>query len=344
MKTTLDEIEAWRSLPSETERLEFKEAKNTFDDDKLFRYCVALANEGGGHLVLGMTDKPPRRIVGSLAYPNPNVAKKILDELRFRVDVEAFPHSDGRLVIFHVPSRPVGSAYAYKGAYLMRSHESLVAMPESRLRQILSEGQPDWSEQVALCDCDGSDVVRLLDTQGYFDLKKLAYPSTRQAVLEHFSAKGFINHNAKGWSIRNLGAVLFAKKLSDFKGMGRKAARVVVYRGKGKLFTRLDTATGNDNPFDKGYAVVFENLLAFINGQIPQNEVVGQALRGEVQMFPAIAIRELVANALIHQDFNERGGSVLIEIYDDRMEISNQGKPFVSPTALLMKINRVMSR
>ncbi len=48
-------------------------------------------------------------------------------------------------------------------------------------------------------------------------------------------------------------------------------------------------------------------------------------------MFPEIAVRELVANALIHQDFNESGASVMVEIYDDRMEISNPGKPFISP-------------
>ncbi|MFZ4702344.1 MAG: ATP-binding protein, partial [Candidatus Methylumidiphilus sp.] len=60
-------------------------------------------------------------------------------------------------------------------------------------------------------------------------------------------------------------------------------------------------------------------------------EVIEQALRREVKMFPEIAVRELVANALIHQDFTQTGTSVMIEIYDDRMEISNPGKPFISP-------------
>jgi ATP-dependent DNA helicase RecG len=81
----------------------------------------------------------------------------------------------------------------------------------------------------------------------------------------------------------------------------------------------------------KGYAVGFEGLLDFINGLIPTNEVIGKALRHEVKMFPEIAVRELVANALIHQDFTETGTSVVIAIYSDRLEICNPGLPFIPP-------------
>jgi ATP-dependent DNA helicase RecG len=119
--------------------------------------------------------------------------------------------------------------------------------------------------------------------------------------------------------------MLFAKKLEAFDRLARKAARVIVYEGNGKLNTKLD------RPGTKGYAVGFQGLVEFINGLVPSNEIIEQALRREVKMFPEIAVRELVANALIHQDFNETGTSVMIEIYDDRMEISNPGKPFISP-------------
>jgi ATP-dependent DNA helicase RecG len=82
-------------------------------------------------------------------------------------------------------------------------------------------------------------------------------------------------------------------------------------------------------PGSKGYALGFLGLIDFINSHVPSNEVVGKALREEVKMFPEIAIRELVANALIHQDFNETGTSVTIEIYSDRLEVSNPGKPII---------------
>ena len=326
MKTTLEELCAWMNAARENEHLEFKEAKSQYDTTKLFRYCVALANEGGGKLILGVANETPRKVVGTRAFLNPaDIQSRILDKLRCRVEAEEFIHPDGRILIFHVPSRPTGTAYHFEGAYLMRSGEDTVAMSEDRLRQIFDEGKPDWLSKLARENCSGDDVVRLLDTQSYFDLLKLPYPANREAVLNRFEREGLITRKGITWTISNLAAILFAKRLEEFAGLGRKAARVVVYEGTGKLKTRLD------RPGAKGYAVGFEGLLDFINGLIPTNEVIGRALRQEVKMFPEIAVRELVANALIHQDFTETGTSVVVEIYSDRMEISNPGRSFIPP-------------
>jgi ATP-dependent DNA helicase RecG len=164
-----------------------------------------------------------------------------------------------------------------------------------------------------------------LDTQSYFDLLHLPYPVNRAGVLERFESEKLIQRQDGGWTITNMGAMLFAKKLEQFDRLARKAARVIVYEGKNKLKTKLD------KPGTKGYAVGFQGLVEFIYGLVPSNEVIEQALRREVKMFPEIAVRELVANALIHQDFTQTGTSVMIEMYDDRMEITNPGKPFISP-------------
>jgi predicted HTH transcriptional regulator len=79
----------------------------------------------------------------------------------------------------------------------------------------------------------------------------------------------------------------------------------------------------------KGYASGFEGLLGYINGLIPSNEVIGQALRREIPMFPELAVRELVANALIHQNLHTKGVGPMVEIFDDRIEITNPGEPIV---------------
>jgi len=311
------------SASRESEHLEFKEAKQQFDVTKLFRYCVAIANEGGGKVILGISDKIPRKVVGSEAFRNTaDIAERIFVKLRFRVDVEETIHPNGRVVLFHIPSRPKGTAYQFEGAYLMRSTEDTVAMSEDRLRQIFDEGKPDWLLCPAKENCAADDIVRLLDTQGYFDLLKSTYPTTREAVLERFEQEKLIQKHNGSWTITNLGAILFAKKIDDVDSVSRKAHRVIVYEGPGKLKTRLD------KPGAKGYAVGFEGLLEFINGQTPTNEIIQHALRKEKKMFPEIAIRELVANALIHQDLNEIG-PILIEIYSDRMEITNPGRPFI---------------
>jgi ATP-dependent DNA helicase RecG len=126
-------------------------------------------------------------------------------------------------------------------------------------------------------------------------------------------------------SSTNLGAVHFPKRLEDFEGLSRKAPRVIVYEGTSKLGTRLDKVGV------KGYAVGFEGFIDLINSQVPTNEIIEKALRRQVKMFPEIAIRELAANALIHQDFNETGTSVVVEIYSDRLEVSSPGRPFIAP-------------
>ena len=326
MATTIQQIDTWRAANSEHQRLEFKEAKTQFDNRKLYKYCVALANEGGGHLLLGIEDQPPRKVVGTAAFNDPvEMAAKIFQVLGFRVEIEEVLHPDGRVLIFHIPSRPRGTVYDFEGAYFMRAGEELVPMSEDRLRAIFAEGQPDWFSQPALTDCDDDKVVQLLDTQSYFDLLHLPYPVNRAGVLERFESEKLIQRHDGGWTITNLGAILFAKKLDQFDLLARKAVRVIVYEGKNKLKTKLD------KPGMKGYAVGYQGLVEFIYGLVPSNEVIEQALRREVKMFPEIAVRELVANALIHQDFTQTGTSVMIEIYDDRMEISNPGKPFISP-------------
>ncbi len=110
MSTSVEELERWMSLPSETEHVEFKEAKNQFDNTRLLKYCVALANEGGGRLILGVTDRRPRRVVGSQAFLNlEEVKARLFDKLNVRVEVEAVTHPQGRIVVFHVPPRPAST-------------------------------------------------------------------------------------------------------------------------------------------------------------------------------------------------------------------------------------------
>jgi len=324
MPTTPAQIDLWRTSPSEHQRLEFKEAKNQFDTQKLYRYCVALANEGGGHLVLGIADQPPRKVVGTHAFNNPvDMAAKLFQALGFRVDIEEVAHPDGRVLVFHIPSRPKGTAYHFEGAYLMRSGSELVPMSEDQLRRIFSEGAPDWLSEPAAEGLADQDVVQLLDTQTYFDLLKRPYPSTRDGVIEQLRGERLIVKDAKGWSINRLGALLLARKLEDFASVARKAPRVVVYNGDSKLATKMDHVDA------KGYAVGFQDLVNLVMAQLPQNEVIEEAIRKEVKLVPEIVIRELVANALIHQEFSLSGASVMIEVYASRVEISNPGEPMV---------------
>lgn len=184
MSNSIQELERWMLLPSETEHIEFKEAKNRYDTAKLFRYCVALANEGGGRLILGVTDKRPRQVVGSKALLNlEDIKAKLLNKLNFRIEVEVLTHANGRVLVFQVPPRPVGTPLHLDGVYLMRAGEELVPMTPDKLKRIFDEGKADFLSQTAKRDLSADEVISLLDTQGYFDLIKLPYPVERQSVL-----------------------------------------------------------------------------------------------------------------------------------------------------------------
>jgi predicted HTH transcriptional regulator len=168
------------------------------------------------------------------------------------------------------------------------------------------------------------EVIRLMDYPAYFDLLKRPLPENRDGILKALSDDNLIRPcDAGGWNITNFGAVLFAKRLDDFHSLRRKAIRVIQYRKSSR------TETLKEQVGVKGYACGFEGLIGFINGLLPSNEVIKQALRKTVPRFPDLAVRELVANALIHQDFFVTGTGPMVEIFEDRIEITNPGAPLV---------------
>jgi ATP-dependent DNA helicase RecG len=323
MSITPQQIDALLTVRSEHEQLEFKVAQNRFDFEELVDYCVALANEGGGRMILGVSDKIPRRVIGTAAFDLPErTVAGIHERLHLKITFDEVAHPHGRVLVFSVPSRPMGQPIHCKGRYLMRAGGTLVPMTPDQLKRIFAEGEPDWFAQPAKGAAGPDEVIALLDTQAYFDLLKLPYPTKRGGVLEKLQGENLIGKTARGWTISNLAAVLLAKKLDGFSlSLARKAPRVVIYDGTGKLLTKSDRAE------NRGYAVGFEELVEFVHDAAPRNRYIEQAIRDEVKMFPKQALRELIANALIHQDFLASGTSVMIELYFDRVEISNPGVP-----------------
>ena len=115
-----------------------------------------------------MADKPPRPVVGTRAFADLGaLAEQLLQAVGFRVDVEEVLHPHGRVLVFHIPSRPRGTAYHLGGRYLMRSGEALVAMSEDQLRRIFAEGGSEWLEEHSRVGLEAQEIVALLDTQAF---------------------------------------------------------------------------------------------------------------------------------------------------------------------------------
>jgi len=129
-------------------RLEFKAARGSFHFEDLVKYIVALANEGGGSIVLGVEDSRPRRVVGTSAFPEPGRTEAgLYEQLHQRIPVEECDHDGKRVLIVHAPSRLSGTAWQYKGSFWMRTGDALVPMTDEELRRIHEEAGPDFSAE-----------------------------------------------------------------------------------------------------------------------------------------------------------------------------------------------------
>ena len=148
MAISNEQIEYLLNEP-ESENLEFKEASNQFDQDRLTKYIVALANARGGKIVFGVGDKRPRKIVGTKAFPDLRKLQRDQSQrVHLHLEVSEVKHPSGRVVVIAVPSRPVGTAVQYNGAYWMRRGEDLVPMSPEVLKGIFDETQPDFSAEI----------------------------------------------------------------------------------------------------------------------------------------------------------------------------------------------------
>jgi ATP-dependent DNA helicase RecG len=324
-------------LPKETEWLEFKhnnsDPKEIGENISAISNASALArNKACGYLIWGVNDQ--HEIVGTTFNPkeakvgNEELENWILRLLDPNLDLRIYEENmDGKkIVIFEIPvpfNRPIrfnGIEYLRVGSYTKKLHD----FPEKERALWRLFDKVPFENGIAKKDVTEQSVLDLLDYPNYFRLMNLPLPENRQAILERLISEKVIMQADNGlFDIMNVGAVLYARSLQSFERLARKAIRVIFYKGSNRV------ETIREQQGDKGYAIGFPGVIGYINDHLPQNEEIGSALREEVKMFPPLAIRELVANAIIHQDFNVTGAGPTIEIFNDRMEITNPGVPLI---------------
>ena len=187
MTTRPEQFRAWLDSP-EGARLEFKTAKQTYQFDSLVEYCVALANEGGGQVILGVTDQRPREVIGTLAFQEPGRTEHgLFQRLRQRISIEEYHHEDRRVLIVHVPGRLPGTAWEVDGRYLKRAGDGLTALGGNELQAMFAETGPDFSAQpcpVTMSELEPAGIARFRERwaarEGWQRVLKL----TDEALLE----------------------------------------------------------------------------------------------------------------------------------------------------------------
>jgi len=332
-KTIIADIQA---SPKECEWVEIKE--NNSNPEEIGEYVSALANgsaymgQSKGYLVFGMKDKT-HAIIGTTYKPklekvnNQEIENWIATQLSPRIDfvIHEATINEKHIVLFIVDSAgntPVkfkGTAYIRVGSY----KKKLADHPERERKIWQNTHNSTFENKIALNGISADEALTVIDYPSVFRLLQIPLPENKASILEKLAEEKVINKRGASYDVTNLGAILFASNLKHFNMLSRKAVRVIFYKDNSRINAIKEQI------WKKGYAVDFENMVDYVNANLAVNEQIGKALRVDAPMYPPVAVREFVANALIHQDFYIGGTSPMIEIFRSRVEITNPGKPLI---------------
>lgn len=326
-------VDELRGAAEEPEWFEFK--LDNADPKMVGERVSALANSARlhdrdyGYMVWGIRDDD-HSVVGTSFDPDGRVGAQPF-KLRLvqhlapapHLDFQVVPHPEGRLVVLRVPAAAelpvkfngvarirIGSATPPLGDY-----------PEFEKRLLAKLRSFVWEQGPALNFLTDEEVLDALDYDAYLRLRDLPRPTTNAAILERLHEGGLVDRDAGGrWTILNLGAVLLARDLGRFPHLERKALRIIQYTGRNRLDAKPEQS------WRQGYASGFETILQFLQGILPAREVIG-AIRTDERAYPLEALKEMLANALIHQDMTVSGTGPKVEVFEDRVEFGNPGEP-----------------
>lgn len=334
--------------PNETNWLEFKHNKYTPDmigeDISALANGAAFAEKNCAYMIWGVDDQT-HEIVGtdfdqySLKIGNQEIESWLRNllsknaEFEFHKVVMKDKEMNDQDVVVLIIYKAVNQTVSFKkveyiriGSYTKKLNEypQIQAQLWDRIRNI------HFEEQCAKTDLSVEEIVQQLDFSVYFDNKNEPIPTNLENIIHYLLEERIVTNQDNGlYAITNLGAILFAKRLSFFPRLERKSIRVVQYQDSSRLNMLKEEV------FLKGYAVCFENLMKYIEALLPSQEVIEGAIREKRLSYPIIALREAIANALIHQNFSITGTGVTIEIFNNRIEITNPGTPLVDVARII---------
>jgi predicted HTH transcriptional regulator len=312
--------------------------KSTLSANKqrLVEHLCAFANHpGGGCLVFGI--RSDSNFVGIAPSEIETTMNQLTNlgrdavEPSLQLDHHGIEIEGHQILLVHIPESSIKPVHK-KGRPESESHIRSGGTTRSASRQeigsmMLQSKTPRWEELHATVLISDQEMLEMLDIEPIFEMLEHPILSLPEERLKWMEESSFIERNAAGGGyITNLGAISAARRLAQFPELSRKAVRVIVYEGLNKAIAR------NETEGKIGYALSFPRLLRYVGNLLPTSEVIEQALRQKKTMYPELALREIIANAVIHQDFSISGAGPLIEIYSDRIEVSNPGRLLPSKT------------
>ena len=300
----------------EGEHVQFKEAKNRFDFGEAARCCCALANDGGGKLVFGISDKRPRSVVGSRAFEQPERTRMgLIDKLKINVDFQLFTYEEKRVLVFDVKSRPIGLPILYEGVAWIYDGDTLKEMPEEKRRKIYEEIGTDFSGKI----CDGA-TIKDLD----------------EAAIEAFRAKWIEKSGNKKLATRSKEQILIdCGAMSD---AGVTYAALILF-GKSEALVRFlpqaeiifeyrsSEASGPANQreeFKSGFFTCYDRIWELVNLRNDKQHYQEGFFVFDIFTFNERVVREAILNAVSHRNY-QFGGSIFVRQYRDRLVVESPG-------------------
>jgi ATP-dependent DNA helicase RecG len=329
--TTHEEFKTLLESP-EGSRVEFKTAAKSFQFEELVKYCVALANEGGGTIVFGVTDQRPRQIVGTEAFLEPGRTEAgLFEHLRQRIQIEEYKHESRRVLIVHVPSHLPGTAWQYRGSFWMRVGDALVPMSDEQLRRIHEETGPDYSAELCsgarLQDLDSAAVehLRRLWQRKSADQDIATRPAERLLADAELIVDGRLTYAA---------LILLGSRETLGRLLGQ-AEIIFEYRSN-----EAPGPAADRHEFRQGFLPVLDEIWRLINLRNDKQHFQQGLFVWDVPTFNERAVREAVLNAVSHRDYRS-GASVFVRQYPRRIEIVSPGgfPPGITPENVLWQQN-----
>jgi ATP-dependent DNA helicase RecG len=313
--TTLNEFCSLLESP-EDRQVEFKSASSGFHFEELIKYCVALANEKGGTIVLGVTDRRPRQVIGTRAFNEPGRTEAgLFEHLHQRIAIEEYHHEGKRVLIIRVPTRLPGTAWQYRGSFWMRAGDALVPMSDDQLRRIHEETGPDFSAEICAgacledLDAGAIDLLRRLWQRKAPGQDIMTRPPERLLMDAELLVGGSLNYAA---------LIL----LGNRKALGRflgQAEIVFEYRSN-----EVPGAAADRREFRCGFLPVLDEIWQTISLRNDLQHFQQGLFVWDVPTFNERSVRESVLNAVSHRDYRH-GGSIFVRQYPRRVEIVSPG-------------------
>jgi ATP-dependent DNA helicase RecG len=321
-------------VPTELNEIDWKESLSP-NNDKLCQHISAFSNlPGGGFLVFGINNKTAE-IIGVDRSASDLIVDKLASLCRdsvsplVRLDHSIETFRGKELLFVHIIESAVKPVHLFgktiEDSFIRSGGTTRKASRQDVGALMLNSKSPTWEELHASKLLSDIEVITLLEYDKILELLGNPIPTDLKEIMRWLQDEKMVV-DGKGYYITNFGAISSAKDLTKFDGLTRKSVRLIKYEGKNKA------GASKEFPGQKGYAIGFEGLITFIQGLLNDSEVIRNSLRVNTSIYPVIALRELAANILIHQDFTIKGSGPMIEIFDDRIVFTSPGKLLPSKT------------